>query len=382
MPKALAVAAITLVAVLTGCDQATDQTREEPVRAIRPYVVEVSMEPSPRRLAGTIEPAREALLAFPVAGTVENVRVEIGETVEEGQVLATLDEEPYRLQVAAARAELGNAEATLRERREHYTRQARLLEDGWVSEARYDQALASYEVAQSELERAERQLDLAQRDLDDTQIEAPFSGRISARMIEPFQEVPAGEPVLEVQDPTELEVRVLVPETLIQDLRIGDPVEVDVPAIGIEGRAGHIRDIGARALAANAFPTQIALADPRGLLPGMTAEVTFVLAPDRPDERTFLVPPTAILAVDELDAPDDTVHEVRAVFAYRPDEGLVRRVPVEIRDVRVDRVEIAGSLAQGDVLAETGVEFLFDGQRVMLLDEARDGARARVGMAE
>jgi len=348
----------------------------EPPKAIRPHILQSAEESSQRRLAGTVMPGRESRLAFAVPGTVESVAVEIGDRVAAGDRLATLDAEPYRLNAEAARADLANAQATLSERREHFERQRRLLGEGWVSEARFERAEAQFETAQSEVERAERQLDLAQRDLADTAIEAPFNGRISARMVEPFQEIAAGQPVLEIQNSRRLEIRVLVSETLIRDIRVGDPVRIDLPAIGIFGRAGHVRDIGSRATAANAFPAEIEIGNPEGVLPGMTAEVTFDVSERHFEEETFLVPPSAILAADEVDTLAGEPRAVRALFAYRAEEGRIRRVPIEIRDVRADMVAVSGPLAAGDVVAATGVEFLHDGQRVTLLEDRRKGLAA------
>ena len=360
--------AATAVLLIVG-NGSGNSAASEPLRAIRPLTLEVVEPVSVRRLSGSVQPAEESDLAFPVAGTVQSVRVEIGDRVEPGEILATLDDEPYRLQVEARRAEVQQARAQLSERREHYERQRELLEGGWISEAAYERAEALFETARGRLERAERQLELAQRDFDDTRLTAPFAGTISMRQVEPFQEVAAGQPVLQLQDASDLEVHVLVPEPLVPALVLHTPVTVDFPAIGVTDRTGRVDHIGSRAVAANAFPVIVSLDDPEGLWPGMTAEVTFVFGePD--DEASILVPPSAILALDLLDEPGGEVWQEISVFLYSPDTGSVMRVPIEIRDVLGAQVAITGPLRDGDIIAASGVAFLHDGQPVTLLRSA------------
>lgn len=359
-----AVAALLLIGNAGGQTAAS-----EPLRAIRPLTIEAIEPVSIRRLSGSLQAAKETALAFPVAGTVQSVEVEIGDRVDAGEVLATLDDEPYRLVVEARRAEVVQARAQLSERREHYERQSQLLESGWISDAAYEQAEALFETARGRLELAERQLELVERDLEDTRLIAPFAGTVPVRQIEPFQEVTAGQPVLELQDASDLEVLVLVPEPLIPALALHTRVMIDLPAIGVTDRLGRVDQIGSRAVAANAFPVIVSLDDPEGLWSGMTAEVTFVFA-ESAEETSILVPPSAILGLDVLDGPADEPRQETSVFLYDPDTSTLMRVPIEIRDVLGANVAIAAPLSDGDIIAAAGVEFLHDGQRVTLLRSA------------
>ena len=74
-----------------------------------------------------------------------------GDQVERGQVLASLDPEPYEISVTSARSQLQSAEANYINKRADLERQKDLLEKGWVAKAAYDQAVAAYDSAEGDL---------------------------------------------------------------------------------------------------------------------------------------------------------------------------------------------------------------------------------------
>ena len=69
-----------------------------------------------RRYSGVVEAADTSSISFEVPGNVQTVKVEVGERVNQGDVLAVLDERTYQLNVEAARAAVGGAEVELRRR--------------------------------------------------------------------------------------------------------------------------------------------------------------------------------------------------------------------------------------------------------------------------
>ena len=359
--------ALLLLALLGACDEPNAGPVDEPLRAIRPLTIEPVEPIAIRRLPGTIEAVESTILAFPISGTVQTVEVVLGDAVEAGKVLATLDDEPFALEVAARAAEVSQAEATLGERRQHLERQRELRAGEWVSEAALDAAEAEFQAAEGRLDVAERRLDLARRDLDDTRLLAPFAGNIAMRAVEPYQEIAAGEPVLELQDTDRLEVKVLMPETLIREIDRGAAVTIDVPPLDIADLEGEVIEIGARAAAANAFPVTLSLDEVLGLWPGMTAEVAFRFA-TAPEQPTYLVPPAAVVALEDSEQDDAGLWTGMAVFRFDAETSTVGLTPVLVSAVHETQVEITGDLEPGDIIAGAGVEFLRDGQEVTLAE--------------
>ena len=85
----------------------------ETVRAIRTVTVAEPASGKSRRFSGVVEAASTSSLSFEVPGNVQEVKVDVGERVSQGQVLATLDDQTYRLNVEAAEATVGRAEVEL-----------------------------------------------------------------------------------------------------------------------------------------------------------------------------------------------------------------------------------------------------------------------------
>ena len=189
--------ALTLAAILAGCDDAPPEIVER-VRAIKPYYVVEPAGGEVRRYSGTIAAANTSALSFAVAGTVRAVEVNQGDRVVEGQLLAALDPEPFELDVQAADSQVATTRARFEKSRVDLDRQQQLYERGWVAQAALDQAVASFDAAQGELSLARSRLGIAERHLKRASLTAPFDGIIALRNVEPFVEVAKGQRILQI----------------------------------------------------------------------------------------------------------------------------------------------------------------------------------------
>jgi RND family efflux transporter MFP subunit len=350
-----------MLGLLAGCGEAPPEPVER-VRTIKPYYVSEPAGGDVRRYSGTIKASDTSALSFPVAGTVATVAVKNGESVTEGQVLATLDPKPMQLDVQAAQSQLTSARADRDEKKTMLDRQRTLFDKGWVARAALDQAVATFEVAEGDLNLARSRLGSAERDLANTRLTAPFDGVIASRDVEPFEEVSAGQQVFLINSKGALEVDVSVPDSVISRISVGAPVTTEVSTVAGCGCAGRITEIGTTSGSANVVQVTAALLDSRPeLLPGMSAEVSMVLSGGG-ETRGFLVPLAAIAPGDEA---------ARGyIFKYDAEAGAVRKVPVRGgKGVAQNLVEIVEGVAPGDIIAAAGVSLLRDGQRVKLLGE-------------
>ena len=93
--------ALCIAAIVAGCDETPPEDVER-VRAIKPYYVVEPAGGDVRRYSGTIAATNTSALSFAVSGTVRTVVVKKGDRVVKGQVLATLDPKPFKLNVQAA----------------------------------------------------------------------------------------------------------------------------------------------------------------------------------------------------------------------------------------------------------------------------------------
>lgn len=360
--RAIAISTQSLLLVvsaflLAACEEKQVEVGDR-IRAIKTVTVTDQTSGLLHRLPGIVKAVDTSSVSFEVAGNTREVNVKVGDRVEEGQVLATLDETPFQLNVKGAEAALAKARAQLAEKETQYQRQSTLYEKGWVAKSAYDEALAARDSVANEVAFATSKLALARRDLEKTKLEAPFDGVIASKYVDPFQEVARGEKVFEIYREGDMEVEISVPESLISDIHLELPAKITFPAEQVESLNGRVSEIGTVAGNANAFPVKVALTDPpANVFPGMTAEVALTLG----GAGGFLIPLSAIAAGDES--------KRGFVFVYNPESSTVKKTQIGGHGVEGNRVIITGGLKAGDVIAVAGVSFLRDGEKVKLMPE-------------
>jgi RND family efflux transporter MFP subunit len=358
LPRGILLA--TLAFLLTACEEEKVEVMEN-IRAIKTITVSERGSGQLRRFPGVVEAVDTSSISFEVAGNTREVNVNVGDRVEKGQVLSTLDDKTFQLNVEAAEAEVGKAKAQLAEKETDYMRQKTLYEKEWVAKAAYDQALAARDSVANQVSYAGSKLNLARRDLEKTVLEAPFDGVIANKFVDPFQEVARGEKLFEIYAEGAMEVLVSVPENVIGEVYLGLPAEIAFPSEQVVSQKGRVSEVGTVAGDANAFPVKVALANPpESVLPGMTADVSLLLG-ESGGSTSYLVPVSAIAAGDE---PGQGY-----IFVFDQASSTVKKMAISAKGVQDNRVNIIEGVAPGDVIAVAGVSFLRDGQKVKLMTQ-------------
>jgi HlyD family secretion protein len=216
-------------------------------------VVEVKRGPMPIYLSGpaTLDAVSKADLGSRISGDLTSVRVDLNDPVTEGQLLATVEQTDLAAQAAGAQsnleaarsaelqaeAALASAQATLANAKAVYDRQATLYNQGWVSRASYDQALATYRSAQAETDARRRAVAQAAAQSESVaaqaratnavlgmaEIRAPFNGVITARNLNPGDLLTPGATVLQVVRPESVILRARFDESEITAVLAGQP---------------------------------------------------------------------------------------------------------------------------------------------------------------
>ncbi|MDD2453094.1 MAG: efflux RND transporter periplasmic adaptor subunit [Synergistaceae bacterium] len=388
-----------------------------PPAAARPvkYMTIARRESGGERIfPGKIVASQKVNLSFRVSGQVIELPSVKGVFVEKGTLLARLDPRDFRVQLANAQSDLGNAKAQLSAmkagaRKEEVAmlsaktesaraqmtdamttmeRVEKLYKAGGFSRAEYDKARTSYQVARSAYQSATQELakarsgarpedisameftiqgiegrvTTAENTLRDTELRAPFSGVIIDRYVDNNQSVQKDQSIVSLQDLQSLEVSISVPERLV----------------AMTGKTDFGR-ISARfsAIPEKRFPLVYkeasASADPQT----QTYPVTFSL--EKPEEITVLPGMTVDVIVSGLGHSADIPLEVpsEAVFAKEGTEHYVWKivgsdsltvsaVPVSVGGFRENMAEIRGDLGPGDRIVTAGASFLLEGDPVTL----------------
>ena len=213
--RLLAGVSLALLAIaLAGCNEkvAEKATPARPVLVARCITRPKSPE---RSFVGTIRPRIETDMGFRVPGKVAKRLVEVGQTVDVGQPLATLDEVDLKLQAEQAEAEFRAATGVLAQAAAAETRAKDLRVKGWTTDAQMDQARAAADEARARLNRAERSVELTKNSLSYATLVADTRGVVTATLIDPGQVVASGQTAIRVARFAEKEAVVAIPETLV-----------------------------------------------------------------------------------------------------------------------------------------------------------------------
>ena len=350
---------LCIAVVLTACKE-----KSEIVKMIRPIETITISEQAIEQIgkySGIVAAVESSGLSFEVSGQVVSVEVDIGDRVKKGQVLASLDPEPFQLDVDAAEAELVTANDNIDKTKAEYERQKRLFEQGAGAKNRVEVSEFDYKAALSAVNFQTAKLDQARRSLRKTNLPSPYDGVIAWRAVEPNEEVPAGKKILEINAAGKMEVELAIPETSVHQLNIDDPVKITFPTLPGEPANGRISYIGGAAVKANAFPVKVELIDPNEKIkPGMTAEANLMLQNDSANPG-YLIPIKALLPAPASNRG--------FVFVYDPDTSTVNKTAVHSRGAAQGKVIVDEGLEVGDIIAIAGVSFLADGMEVTLMKD-------------
>lgn len=169
---------------------------------------------------GIILASRTTRLAFRVGGPLVQVNVDAGTRVERGQLLMQIDPRDFADNIAVLNAQLEGAKARKLLAERNFERAETLFRQQVSASADFDRAKGSFDAAFSDVRSLEAQLQIARHRLQDTSMTAPYTGVVIKRMAENYEMVSAGKVVLELQDISELDVEIMVPESEIVGCRL------------------------------------------------------------------------------------------------------------------------------------------------------------------
>jgi membrane fusion protein, multidrug efflux system len=338
---------------LTACGD-KQATAPAPVRPVLSVVVEPILGRS-IRFAGSIEPRFSSVLGFRILGRLIARKVNIGDVVGKGALLAALDPISLELAVRSALAAVANAQAQLVNASATEARQRTLFEQNNTAQAQLDSARLGLETAQAAVSQAQANLNKAQEQLGYAQLHADFDGVITAVSAEVGQVVSPGQSVLTLARPDVREAVVDVPDDLATNLdeaarfEIADELN---PAITVQGK---VRLIAPQADAATRTRRlRIALENPpESFRLGATVTVTLQSGATPHIE----LPPSAVLKAGGK----------TSVWIVDPAGHSVSLRPIDIAS-ETETIQVAGGLEPGTRVVTAGVHSLQEGQVVRILD--------------
>ena len=345
--------------LFTACGE-KEQIVEQVIRPVRYVQVYTTGGDRVRSFSGIAKSGVEANLSFKVAGTIENVRVKVGDKVRGGQLLISVDAKDYELQVQQAEASLSQARAQLQKADADYERVRSLYENNNTSKSDLDAVRATYESSEAAQKASEKVLELAKLQLSYTKLRAPSAGLIASVDVEVNENVAVGNPVLMLTSGSDIEVEVTIPEILISQINQGDRVQVSFDAQPGKNYSGVVSEVGVAAVGfATTYPATVKLTNTSSdIRSGMAAEVAFNFK-STSNKESIIVPSIAV--------GED--RNGRFVFVVEPangDTAIVKKVVVTTGEIVSDGMEIFSGLTDGDLVVTAGVSKIIPGQKVKL----------------
>ena len=176
-------------------------------------------------LYGNIE-IRQVDLSFQVAGRIEKMLKEEGDTVKAGELLAVMDDKDYRSNLEKAEADVEKTLAIKSDDESKFERNAPLVNDNTISKQDYDTLLNNKNRSKADYDAAVAQKNFAKNQLDYTKIYAPEEGIVMIRIQEPGANVSKGQPVYTMAKIKPVWVRAYVNETDLGNIKYGQSVRV------------------------------------------------------------------------------------------------------------------------------------------------------------
>jgi RND family efflux transporter MFP subunit len=285
-------------------------------------------------VVGTLRAKLHAILEAKLSGRIELMPVLLGQPVKTGELLVRLD-------AAEVQARLDQAQAAREQAERDWRRIASLFGSQAVTRSEYDAADARQRVATAAVAEAKAMMGYAE-------VSAPFDGVVTKKWADVGDLATPGKPLIELEDPSALQLEADVPEAIASQVQAGAKLVVRVDSIAGE-RFGTVAEIGPSAdPVTRTFRVKLDLPSPTGLRSGQFARVTVPTG----QSTSLQVPVSAVVQRGQLEI----------VFVVGNQLAQLRLVKTGRRFG--DELEIISGLEDGEVVVTEGAAQLTDGQRV------------------
>lgn len=331
---------LSLALVLSGCLSKQEKTQKETIIPVSVMTATKIVPLDEKSYVGTVEGEASSSISFQVMGNVEQVLVDEGRRVREGQLLAVLDKRTIESSYQASAASLRQAE-------DAYARMKVLHENNSLPDIKWVEI-------ESKLEQARSMERISRKNLEDINLYAPYSGVIGKRMVEPGENVQPGQPVFSLLKIAVVNVKIAVPENEIAAL---DDQEAVVRVAALDGACfkGKITEKGVIANpVSHTYDAKIRLENPEGkLLPGMVCAVSLA---GEELSSAIAVPNNAVMVSEEGDR-----------YVWKIINGRAKAVSIRVGDLTKRGVLVLDGIQEGDIIVIGGYQKISEGMKVRAL---------------
>ena len=342
---------LVVIGLLLAVSKIPKKDRQAPPTEAPPVNVKVMTITTEPELADTftlpavIEPNRVVTIAAEVAGRIERIGPEKGDTVSAGELLIELNSDLLRPQLEMAKTQVQFNEI-------EYERMANLVKENATARRDLDNARTQLDISKAQLDQ------IASR-LERTRILAPLTGVLNNLLVEEGEYVDPGVPVAEIVETDPVKAVVEVPENDIGFFTVGYTAEILADIKGEETlKVGQLSFISELAdPQTRSTRVEISLENKQRLL--LSGQIVRVRLTRRILKDAIMIPLLAVIPMEEG----------KAVYVVNSTEAQRREVKLEI--IQGDRIQVTDGLKPGDRLIIAGHRFVAPGQTVNLVSEKK-----------
>jgi membrane fusion protein (multidrug efflux system) len=353
----LALSAFTLI---TGCNSSEKKISKPTVTTNNVKTISLKKQKlnSEILLPGELSGYRQVDIHAKVNSYVKSLQVDIGDEVEQGQLLMELDAPEIYAQLAAAKSRFHSQEAKYMASSNNYDRILKTSKvEGTISQNDLDQALASKNGDYADLQAAKASFQELQSMKEYLRITAPFDGTVTARNVNIGAFVGQNNtPILSIIEQKKLRLAVSIPDMYTGYLNLGDELQFNVNSLPGETFTANVsRMAGALDLKLRSERVELDINnEDKRLLPGMIAEITLPL---HSKNDNFIVPLSTILNTTE------------GIYVIKIEDNKARWTLVNTGLANDDSIEIfSKDLEENDHLVSLAAEEIRNGSLVHGID--------------
>lgn len=329
---------------------------------------------------GRIVARQSGSVAARVSGAVVEMRVDVGDRVELGDIIATIDRERMQLErdryaaiVTQQNANLTAARADLEKKRNDLKRQEGIRSSAAFSQARFEDSTQEVAVqtgvvaeTRAQLSQAQTQLKRAERDLADSEVRAPFPGIISGTNTEVGAYLSVGNPVATIINDRDLEIEADVPTNRIEGLKAGDSVNVRLnPNLTVQAKLRAI--IPAENPRTRTRPVRF------------TSDFAGLDLPLADNQSVTVLVPVGGSRVAVTVSKDAVTQRNGQNMVFVANNGRAQPRPITTGEATGSRLVVVSGLKPGDKVVVRGNERLRPGQALRDIGESAAPANGRGG---
>lgn len=348
----LALLCLTLLP-LVACKDKTPLAKKI-IKPVQTIVIKKIETASLRSFPGKVLATKQVTLSFKVAGQLVERHILKGSSVKKGQLLARLDPKKFQDEVNELKAKYIHAKT-------EYEQASALVHKGSISQPEFN-------AKKSRLHTAESNYSTAKRNLSDTNMYAPFSGVISKKYVNNYQNIKENQPIYKLQDISSIDIEINVPENIMINLR--QDADKDKNPVAIFTNVSQqkfplkFKEFSTEADSeTQTYKIILTMPAPQNMsiLPSMSVNVVAII----PDTATvegkpyYSIPSSAVF-----------MNENNQSSVWIVDQTTMKVKQVNVQSTRLTgkNIKIINGIKPGDRIVTADVHFLHEGQEVKLLE--------------